>query len=152
MKLRLTNILNELKPEVPPEKARQMQQRSRIAQLMQRVDQGQVEVSQTKDPSGSPVRMYYKGGVLHREEGPAILPSEASEDTPAPSGGEYYLYGKKLSDFSTWYRQVERLRSERERLQDKPYYPQRSQPQVQSVDPYASTEQVTTPGKRLGRK
>ncbi len=81
-----------------------------VSSLRHKVDTGQEEVHQTVD-KGRRVKMFYKGGVLHREEGPAVLPDEASLDVPAYEGGEYYLYGKQYPNFQSWNQQVEQLQS-----------------------------------------
>lgn len=126
MKLKLTQIINEMKPTMPsydyvphaPKKTTPgmgPQPQPEKLSLKQRVDQAQPEAPrQSRDGD-----MYYKGGVLHREDGPAVVPRGAhvrqlEGGTEIAEGGEYYLYGKKFQDFSVWYRFIEQHMQKRD--------------------------------------
>lgn len=129
MKLSLKRILKELKPTdnidvpySPPDFGRaethpgpQTKVHPNRQQLIkQKVDQGSPEVHQTDKGL-----FHYQGGVLHRWDGPAVVPKGAKTrklqgGTEMAEGGEYYLYGKRFPDFAAWYRAVEQSKTDPE--------------------------------------
>lgn len=127
MKLSLKKILKELKPTdnvdvpyQPPHFAHAKtspstsQQLKKKPSLKQRVDSGKQEIQQSREGT-----FYYKGGVLHREDGPAVIPFGAKVQrleggTEMAPGGEYYLYGRKYPDFAAWYRVVRQMKGDPE--------------------------------------